>query len=236
MLMDPGFPFAKYIESEYTVPATRILYSLGDANIRIRSDLWSKEAVQGWWNKCGGNLEGAASTLPLEQFSTAELQGGQFIAMPPQLLWYLESDFPTSTTSSTAHRTSKFIEVRYISIMPNRELDFNYWSDGTYDEISCYNRDLLAPAVTGWGTEPTKREKRFRGAIEMRGVWAIGDALLGLMSWRSPLIQLELCQLFDAPPGNWFNSKFVNKIQTWFDEKLESMVETLQLVHKCVFS
>ncbi|RPA89723.1 hypothetical protein L873DRAFT_1795926 [Choiromyces venosus 120613-1] len=65
----------------------------------------------------------------------------------------------------------------------------------------------------------------------MHGVWAISDALLGLMSWRSTLVQLELCQLFDAPPENWFNRKFVDEIQTRFDEKLESMVETLQLVH-----
>ncbi|RPA88615.1 hypothetical protein L873DRAFT_1796560 [Choiromyces venosus 120613-1] len=156
--------------------------------------------------------------------------------MPPQLLWYLEPDFPTSTTSSTARRTSKFIEVRYISVIPNWELDFDYWSDSTYDEISRYNHNLLAPTVTGWGAEPTKHEKGFRGAIEMCGIWAIGDALLGLMSWRSPLVQLELHQLFDAPPGNWLNSKFVNEIQTRFDEKPESMVETLQLVHKRVFS
>ncbi|RPA88589.1 hypothetical protein L873DRAFT_981778 [Choiromyces venosus 120613-1] len=74
------------------------------------------------------------------------------------------------------------------------------------------------------------------GAIKMHGIWAIGDALLGLMSWRSPLVQLELHQPFDTPPGHWFNSKFVEEIQTRFDEKLESMVETFQLVQKRAFS
>ncbi|RPA88505.1 hypothetical protein L873DRAFT_1796616 [Choiromyces venosus 120613-1] len=198
--MDPTFPFAKFIEGKDEVPATRILYSLGDASLRIGTSLPSKKEVKGWWDKYNGDLTMAGTLLPNEQFSTALLFAGEFLAMPPQLIWYAEDNSPVPAPSTSAAQSIKFVMVRYVSVTPGKDLDFDYSPDRTYDEISRFNRDLLAPMVTGWGAEPTIREKRFKGAIEIRIVWAIGDALLGLMNWHSPLVQLELTLLFDAPP------------------------------------
>ncbi|RPA88418.1 hypothetical protein L873DRAFT_1796660 [Choiromyces venosus 120613-1] len=178
----------------------------------------------------------AGTLLPNELFSTAQLFAGEFLAMPPQLIWYAEDNIPVPAPSTSAAQPIKFVMVRYVSVTPGKDLDFEYWPDGTHNKISQSNRDLLAPTVTGSGAGPTNREKRFKEAIEIRSVWAIGDALLGLMNWRSPLVQLELTLLFDTPPRHWYNSKFAEEIQTRFDEKLESMVETLQLVHNRAFS
>ncbi|RPA89725.1 hypothetical protein L873DRAFT_1849177 [Choiromyces venosus 120613-1] len=230
-LMDSTFPFAKYIQSDKKVPGTRLLYSLDDANIRIGTSS-STEEVKEWWDMSGSDLKVAAHQLPGGEFSTTQLLAGELIAMPPKLLWTAETYVPKGSSSSATTTPTKFLEVRFIPVTPKAKLDFNYWPHGTLDHISHCNRDLRAPTVTGWGTESLKREKRFKTAIEMRGVWAIGDALLGLMSWRSPLVQLELCQLFVAPTGNWFNMKFAAQIQTRFDEKLSSMVETLELLHQ----
>ena len=235
-LMDPTFPFAKCIASDKNVPATRILYSLDNANLRIGTSLSTKPEVKGWWDRSGGNLEVAATQLPLKEFPTTRLQAGEFLAMPPHLLWYVESNFPTGNSGSATVPATKFVEVRYISVAPNEELDFDCWPRGAYDQISRFNRDLLVPAGEGWATEPVIGEERFKGAIEMRGVWAIGDALLGLMSWHSPLVQLELRQLFDPLPGDWFNRTFVEDVQTRFDKKLASMVETLKSVHQHAFT
>ncbi|RPA88658.1 hypothetical protein L873DRAFT_1849643, partial [Choiromyces venosus 120613-1] len=199
-LMDSTFPFAKYIQSD-----------------------------KKWWDISGGDLKVVAHQLPEEEFSTTQLLARELIAMPPQLLWTTETYVPKGSSSSATATPTKFVEVRYIPVTPKGRLDFDYWPHGTLDHISHCNHDLRAPTVTGWGTESLKLGKRFKTAIEMRGVRAIGDALLGLMSWRSPLVQLELRQLFDAPTGDWFNVKFAAQIQTRFDEKLSSMVETLEL-------
>ena len=94
---------------------------------------------------------------------------------------------------------------------------------------------MLTPAVNGWGGEAVQEETKFKAAIEMRGVWAIGDALLGLTSWDSARVQLELHDLFDAPPGHCFNPKFVDFIQDQLDSKLEDMAETYHLVHTRLF-
>ncbi|PUU73570.1 hypothetical protein B9Z19DRAFT_1134991 [Tuber borchii] len=151
--------------------------------------------------------------------------------MPPQLLWSVGDNGPDNPSLHTPPVPSKFTKVRYLSLTPNGELDFDYWPTGNYEQISRLNRDLLTPPVTGWGTDAQYGWTLAKVAIELQGVWAIGDALLGLISWHSPLVQLELHELFDAGDGGWFNSEFANEIEARVDRKLASMLETLEKVH-----
>lgn len=234
-LMDPSFPFADFIASEPSVAGTRLLYSLGEANIRIAQNPFHKSAVNEWWEKCGGNLEEAAKQLPLDEFPSAELLPGEFVVFPPQKPWYVERcSSMNSSTRTTEPQLRKIFEVRYIPVTPEHKLNFAYWAEGSYNKISRFNRDLLGPTVTGWGeaSESPLSGKRFFPSIEMRGVWAIGDALLGLTSWSSPRVELELQQLFDAPQGEWFNRAFIDKVQDSFDKELNSLVEILASVRE----
>ena len=239
-LMDSTFPFAKYITSEKEVPGTRLLYPLNASTLRIGTSLSTPEIVGAWWAKSGGNLDIAAKQIDPQDGSAVSLQAGELIAMLPQLIWCAELDGPQDDisqdgSSCTSPVQSKIAEVRYISLTPDQMLDFDYWPTGSYDQISGWNRDLLTPTVTGWGGQASHPGKRSKAAIEMRGVWAIGDALLGLMRWDSAIVQVELGKLFDAPAGSWFNAEFVGQIEARFDRKLASMVETLEEVNKLAF-
>jgi len=234
-LMDPEFPFAKFIARNDEVPATRILYSLDDTKLHIGIDFLGKKEVKAWWDSCKGSLIEAKTRLRPKEFATLNLASGEFIAMPPQLLWSAERNIQTRLPTTPMAQPIKFVEVRYLSVTPKKELDFDYWPEGTYDEISRYNRDLLAPKVSGWGGEQIVHERRFKAAIELRGVWSIGDALLGLTAWRSPLVQIELHKLFTPQGGEWFNAEFVEEVQSRLDERLANMVDTLQLVHSYRF-
>ena len=240
-LMDSTFPFEKYIASEKEVPGTRLLYSLNDANLSLGTGLSDKEKVEAWWAASGGDLSIAAEQLQPGYFSAVHLQAGELIAMPPQLLWSVGADISRGGSSDTTPAACKFVEVRYISVTPERKLDFDYWPKAkskakwALNDISSFNRDLVVPTVTGWGAELGKGRKRRRGAVEMRGVWAIGDALLGLTSWKSEAVKDELDQLFDAPAGDWFNREFAAKVESKFNQKLASMVETLERVYKQAF-
>ena len=239
-LMDSTFPFEKYITSEKEVLGTRLLYPLNASTLRIGTSLSTREIVGAWWAKSGGDLDIAAKQIDPQDGSAVSLQAGELIAMLPQLIWCAELDCPQDDisqdgSSCTSPAQSKIAEVRYISLTPDQMLDFDYWPTGSYDQISGWNRDLLTPTVTGWGGEASHRGKRSKAAIEMRGVWAIGDALLGLMRWDSATVQVELGKLFDAPTGSWFNAEFVGQIEARFDRKLASMVETLEEVNKLAF-
>jgi len=237
-LMDSTFPFRQYIHSEKEVPVVRLLYSLHNATLRLGTGLSSKEKVEAWWTVSGGDLEIAAEQLQPEHFSAVSLHAGELIAMPPQLLWSVGADiFRGGSDDDMPAAECKFVKVRYISVTPDRELDFDYWpkAKGSFNNISHFNRDLLIPTVSGWGAELGTSRRRRRGAVEMRGVWAIGDALLGLNTWNSELVKLELDQLFNAPAGDWFNREFAAHIESKFDQKLASMVETLQLVNERAF-
>ena len=236
-LMDSTFPFGEYIKSEKEVPSIRLLYSLNNATLSLGTGLSAKEKVEAWWTASGGDLKIAAEQLQPGHFSAVQVQAGELIAMPPQLLWSIGADISPGGSSDVTPTECKFVEVRYISVTPNRELDFDYWpkAKGSFNNISRVNRDLLVPPVAGWGAELAHSRKRARGAVEMRGVWAIGDALLGLNSWNSDLVKLELDELFNAPDGDWFNREFAAHIESKFDQKLASMVETLQQVQERAF-
>ena len=235
-LMDSTFPFQEYIASEKEVLGTRLLYPLNASTLRIGTSLSTQEQVKDWWAVSAGDLNIAASQLQSEHFSTVPLQAGELIAMPPQLLWSAEADGSPGGSSYATPAGCRLAEVRYIAINTGCRLDFDYWPDGSYNQISRWNRDLIVPTVTGWGAKfQNNSGKRFRGAVEMRGVWAIGDALLGLMSWGSPRVQHELRELFDAPAGDWFNREYAAQIQSKFDQQLAGMVETLEWVHKRAF-
>ncbi|RPA89734.1 hypothetical protein L873DRAFT_1849181 [Choiromyces venosus 120613-1] len=134
--MDPTFPFVKFIEGKDEVPTTRILYSLGDARLRIGTSLPSKKEVKAWWDKYNGDLTGAGTLLPDEQFSTAQLFAGEFLAMRPQLIWYAEGNSSMPAHSTFAAQPIKFVKVRYVSVTQGKDLDFHYCLDRTYDEIS----------------------------------------------------------------------------------------------------
>ena len=239
-LMDSTFPFKKYIASEKEIPGTRLLYPLNASTLRIGTHLSCREKVKAWWTLSGGDLKIAASQLQSEHFSTIYLHAGELIAMPPQLLWFTEPDSTQDDSSQgggsyTSPLPAKFAEVRYISLAEDQMLDFDYWPTGSYDQISGWNRDLLTPTVTGWGGETSDCGKRSKAVVEMRGIWAVGDALLGLMRWDSPLVQLELGELFNPRAGSWFNAEFACQIEARFDRKLASMVETLEEVHNLAF-
>ena len=242
IFMDPGFPFEKYTDllgEVRGVPATSLFYSLDGARLRVATGIRYKKDVGALWDKCGGDLAVVGSQLSEEDLSIVELSGGEFITMPPQVIWCCESQGNTQPPDTASRTPSSYpitlVEVRYISVKPEGEIDFDYWQEGSYDKISRFNRDLLTPAVNGWGGEAVQEETKFKAAIEMRGVWAIGDALLGLTSWDSARVQLELHDLFDAPPGHCFNPKFVDFIQDQLDSKLEDMAETYHLVHTRLF-
>ena len=239
-LMDSTFPFEKYIRSEKEVPGTRLLYPLNPLTLRIGTSLSTPEIVGAWWAKSGGDLAIAAKQMDPQDSSAIRLQAGELIAMLPQLIWAAEANGPQDDSSQDGSSCPspvqpKIAEVRYISLTPDQMLDFDYWPTGSYDQISRWNRDLLTPTVTGWGAEAFQGGKRSKAVIEMRGVWAIGDALLGLMRWDSHLVQVELRKLFDAPAGSWFNGEFASQIEARFDRKLASMVETLEEVNTLGF-
>ena len=235
-LMDSTFPFEKYATSEKEVPGTRLLYPLNALTLHIGPSLSTPEIVGPWWAKSGGDFAIAAEPIDLQDGSAIRLQAGELIAMLPQLIWAAEANGPQDDCSQdgrscTSPVQSKIAEVRYISLTTDQMLDFDYWPTGSYDQISQWNRDLLTPTVTGWGGEAFQGGKRSKAVIEMRGVWAIGDALLGLMRWDSDLVQVELRKLFDAPSGSWFNTEFASQIEARLERKLASMVETLEEVN-----
>jgi len=225
-LMDATFPFAKFITNEREVPAITILYSIEDVNIRIAPGSVSKEEVEDWWKSSGGDLKVAANKLQLGEFTTAEIRAGHAIAFPPQKPWYVEA-------TPTAVGERYLFELKYISLIQGPKLDYSYWPDGTYERISQDNRDLTRPQVTGWG-EPLNsqgRRTRFPTAMEVRGVWAIGDALLGLTSWDSPLVQRDLERLFEAGDGEWYNQEFVYSVHCQMQAKMHSLLEDFEFVH-----
>ena len=232
-LADPGFPYAKFIANERQVPATRLLFSGYGCKMRIPRALCSKAEVKEWWEKCGGDLEVAATQLPLEDFANAEVPRGQFISFPPQKPYYLQSN-----PSTTKVGTQIIHEIRYIPVSYDSELDFAYCPQLTYDMISNWNRDLVGPVITGWGalSDSEFSDKRFPSAIELRGVWHIGDALLGLTSWNSPLVQFELEELFTADEGEWYNREFVHEIMIAWMRKLKAMTEAIELVYQQTFA
>jgi len=239
-IMDSTFPFDKYIASEKEVPGMRLLYPLNASTLRIGTSLSTQESVRAWWAMSGGDFEIAANQVDHEDSSVVILQAGELIAMLPQLILSAKVDGPQDGSSQdgsscTSPVQSEIAEVRYISLTPDQMLDFDYWPTGSYDQISRWNRDLLTPTVTGWGGEASHHGKRSKAVIEMRGIWAIRDTLLGLMSWDSMLVQIELGKLFNAPAGSWFNAEFAGQIEALFDRKLASMVETLEEVHNLAF-
>ena len=240
-IRDSTFPFEKYIASEKEVPGTRLLYTLNASTFIIGDSLSTQERVKAWWTRSDGDLKIAATQIHSKDICSVPVQAGELIAMPPQLLWSAAVDGPQDDSSQdgsscTSPAQSKMAEVRYISLTPDQMLDFDYWPEGSYDQISRWNRDLLTPTVTGWGSEASHGGKRPKAVIEMRGVWGIGDALLGLMRWDSYQVQVELGKLFDAPADSWFNAKFVRKIEARFNKKLDRMVKTLEEVDNLAFS
>ncbi|RPA88737.1 hypothetical protein L873DRAFT_1796494 [Choiromyces venosus 120613-1] len=124
--MDRTFPFAKFIKGKDEVPAIRILYSLGDASLRIGTSLPSKKEVKACSDKYNGDLTVAGTLLPDEQFSTAQPFAGEFLAMRPQLIWYAEGNSSTPARSTFAAQPIKFVEVRYVSVTQGKDLDFDY--------------------------------------------------------------------------------------------------------------
>ncbi|PUU73571.1 hypothetical protein B9Z19DRAFT_1068895 [Tuber borchii] len=227
-IRDSLFPFEKYIASEKEVLGTRLLYPLNASTFRIGT-ISTQERVEAWWTISSGDLQIAASQIDPEDVLTVPFQAGELIAMPPQLLWSAKADNAQDDcsqghSSDSSQIRSKIAEIRYISLTPDQMLEFGYWPTGSYDQISRLGR----------GNFPGG--KRPQTAIQMRGVWAIGDALLGLTSWDSLVVQVELRELFNAPAGSWFNAKFVNKIEASFDRKLTRMVKTLEKVNKLAFS
>jgi len=234
-LLDPGFPFAKFLANKRDVPAINILYTLNNVNLRIAPASLRKEDVQNWWQKCGGDMKVAATQLPLKEFKTGKLNSGHTIAFPPQQPWYVERSTPTP------HGENLMFEMKYISVNrgPAKKLDYSYWPEGTYDSISRNNRDLTSPGVTGWGEAPDApmSKSRFVTAIELRGVWAIGDAILGLTSWDSPVIQRDLELLFDTPEGTdeWYNLDFVKSIQLRLQRKLVDLKHDIDSIYKGTF-
>ena len=234
-LLDSGFPFAKFLANKREVPAINILYTLSDMNLRIAPASLKKDDVQNWWQKCGGDMKVAATQLPLAEFKTAKLTGGHTIAFPPQQLWYIERPPPTPNGESLV------FEMKYISVSrgPAKRLDYSYWPEGTYEAISQNNRDLTSPGVTGWGEAPDApmHKSRFVTAIELRGVWAIGDAMLGLTSWDSPVIQRDLKLLFETDEGTdeWYNQDFVKGVQLRLQRKLLDLKDDIDSVYKETF-
>jgi len=234
-LMDPGFPFAKFLANKREVPAINILYTLSDINLRIAPASLTKEDVQHWWQNCGGDMKVAATQLPLAEFKMAKLKGGHTIAFPPQQLWYVERTPPTASGENL------MFEMKYISVNkgPDKNLDYEYWPEGTYERISQNNRDLTGPGVTGWGEPPDApmRTPRFITAIELRGVWAIGDAILGLTSWNSPVVQRDLKMLFETDEGTdeWYSLDFDRSIQLKLRKKLLELLNDIDSIYEETF-
>ena len=236
-LMDPGFPFAKFLANEREVPALNILYPYSKVNLRIAPASLTKEDVQSWWQKCGGDMEVAAAQLPLAEFKRAELVQGEIIAFPPQQPWYVEGATPGDLAKTL------MFEMKYISIDPGpaKKLNYSYWEGGTYEMISKSNRDLTGPRVTGWGEAPDApmRYPRFPTAIELRGAWAIGDAILGLMSWDSARVQQDLKRLFETGEGQGegecYNVAFVKEVQLKLQSKLLDLMDDIDSIYKGTF-
>lgn len=229
-LMDTAFPFAKFLKNEREVPAITLLYSPRKTKIRIAPGSVTKEEVGDWWQRYGGDLKVAAMKLPLSEFLTAEVPPGNAITFPPQKPWYVEAD-------PAADGSRMMYELKYISVGPEEDLDYSYWPEGTYDRVSRYNRDLVGPAVTGWGghLDSPMRGRRFVTAMEVRGVWSIGDAILGLTSWDSPLVRHELVHLFASEEGEWYNQGFVDHIQLKLEKKVQTLLKDFELVYEETF-
>ena len=238
-LMDPGFPFAKFLANKREAPAINILYALNSMNLRIAPGSLTKEDVQSWWQKCGGDMKVAATQLPLAEFNTAKLESGHVIAFPPQQPWYVERTTPP--TPPTPSGENVMFEIKYISVDrgPAKPLNYSYWPEGTYETISQHNRDLTGPGVTGWGEAPDApmRKPRFVTAVELRGAWAIGDAILGLTSWDSPVIQRDLELLFGTEEGTdeWYNRDFVRGVQIKLQRKLLDLMNDIDSIYEGTF-
>jgi len=134
--MDPEFPFATIIDRNDEVPATPILYSLDHTKLPIVTGFLDKKEVKPWWDSCKGSLITVKNRLKPKEFATLNLGSGELIATPPQLLLSAQRKILMPLPTNPIPQPIKYVEVRYPSVTPKKELDFDYWLEGTNDEIS----------------------------------------------------------------------------------------------------
>ncbi|RPA93931.1 hypothetical protein L873DRAFT_1793355 [Choiromyces venosus 120613-1] len=95
-------------------------------------------------------------------------------------------------------KTLRYIDLHYIA-SKGKELEFKWL--GTHDSVSSLhcNQDIPPCLPSGHaipGAEGSMERLPF--SVELRGIWAVGDAILGLRSWDSPVVLEELGQLDDV--------------------------------------
>ncbi|RPA88734.1 hypothetical protein L873DRAFT_1904157 [Choiromyces venosus 120613-1] len=128
----------------------------------------------------GGGLEGRVLTWQ-------EMETQPVMICPVQL--------PLRISQMAQPKTLRYIDLDYITSV-GEELELKWI--GTHDSVSSLhcNQDIPSCLPSGDaipGVEGLSERVPF--SVELRGVWAVGDAILGLRSWDSPVVLEELRQL-----------------------------------------
>ncbi|RPA90494.1 hypothetical protein L873DRAFT_1877623 [Choiromyces venosus 120613-1] len=122
-------------------------------------------------------------------------------------------------------KTLRYIDLHYIA-SKGKELEFKWL--GTHDSVSSLhcNQDIPPCLPSGHaipGAEGLMECLPF--SMELRSIWAVRDAILGLRSWDSPVVLEELGQLDDGE----FVEDVLNRIRLWDMECYEMLEEWKRL-------
>lgn len=162
---------------------------------RQRLDEWRKDVLargEGQWLETPVRMEQIYSEEDAKKY-------GKFVAAPAKrgdvrlLLPETPFGIPDGVTVT---KTQRIVSPHYVAI--RQDLSLERKGLGTYSEVSEANLSLLPVSKTPWGTNTgwQDEENPFPAAVSMTGVWPLGDALLGKISWESRGVIENLQNLF----------------------------------------
>lgn len=129
--------------------------------------------------------------------------------------------------------TQRIISPHYVAVRDDLTLERE--GLGTFSQVAEANKGLTALPRTPWGT-PTGWENsgyRFPVAVEMNGIWAVGDAVLGLASWDSPMVQRNLRILFGD--SDIARKKLINAVRRVMYTRLMRCLLMMHHAEKLIF-
>lgn len=106
---------------------------------------------------------------------------------------------------------------------------------GSFEDVARANRDLTALPLSPWGAKTGWNNEgyRFPAAFELGNVWFVGCALMGGISWESPLVQAELAVLFG--PDEERSMELVERVRKSSARRLQKRVESVQKAEQRIF-
>ena len=178
-----------------------IRVSLSESNhvyLEAIEGIAGQESPDQWQEQVLAALGGVSTGLATHQTGRELVSGGAaWKEVDTEPIMICPVRIPLRISQVVQPRTLRFIDLHYLTTEDN-ELELKWL--GTPDSVSRLHRDQYIPPClpSGDGIPGTQNSsQRIPFTVELRGVWAVGDAILGLRSWDSPVILEELRQLDD---------------------------------------